>query len=236
VADPYGNTFPVVVQGDVRNFASYFDPQITNGATLGVCYNDALLNSQNVQNGHCVLLALAPTVSPDMTRVTAPHGVWTVQVKNVSTSAGVVDAYIERDDVALGTRRGARQSHFEDPHYDRQAVDDNVQVDPECPTPQAAYVRREGVFNNIATGQLTEKVGGVRETDLEIAQYSPHGFYSLQPKRPGTATPVPYYATSEESHSLRGVRGAGTRSGSTVRLSGTSTAAPQIARDLFNAL
>jgi hypothetical protein len=234
VADPSGNTFPVVVQGDVRNFASYFDPQIQNGATLGVCYNDALL--QPGQNGHCVLLALAPTVSLDMSRVTAPHGVWTVQVKNVSAIAGVVDAYIERDDVALGTRRGARQSHFEDPHYDRQAVDDNVQVDPECPTPEDAYVRREGVFNNISTGQYTEKVGGVRETDLEIAEYSPHGFYSARPKRPSAATPVTYYATSEESRTLRGVRAAGTRSGGTVRLSGTSTAAPQIARDLFNEL
>jgi hypothetical protein len=92
------------------------------------------------------------------------------------------------------------------------------------------------VFNNISTGGLIEKAGGVCETDSEIAEYSPHGFFSALPKRPGTATPVPYYATTEESPTLHGVRAAGTRAASTVRLSGTSTAAPQIARDLFNAL
>jgi hypothetical protein len=92
------------------------------------------------------------------------------------------------------------------------------------------------VFNNISTGALTEKVGGVRETDLEFAEYSPNDVFSGRPKRPGTATPVPYYATSEESRTLHGIRAAGTRAAGTVRLSGTSTAAPQIARDLFNDL
>jgi hypothetical protein len=233
VADPNGVTFPVVKFGDVRQFVGYHDPNILAGSILGVCYNDALLNGQN---GHCVLLALAPTVSPDNTRATAPHGVWTLQVTNKSDCEGVVDAYIERDDVALGTRRGARQSYFEDPHYDRQALDDDVQVDPECPTPHAAYVRREGVFNNIATGLRTVKTGGVRETDLVIAEYSPHDFFSGRGKRAGTKTPVPFYATTEESNTLHGVRAAGTRAASTVRLSGTSMAGPQIARDLFNAL
>jgi hypothetical protein len=232
ITDPSGNVFPTVTQGDVRYLLGYHTPLLP-GSVLGVCYNDAALNGQN---GHCVLLALAPTVSPDNTRTTAPHGVWTVKVTNVGLRDVVVDAYIERDDVALGTRRGARQSYFEDVRYDRMAKDDDVKVDLDCVNPQAAYVRREGVFNNISTGQRTFKVGGVRETDLEIAEYSPHHFYSARDKRPLTDTPVHYYATSEESHTLRGVRAAGTRTAGTVRLSGTSMAAPQIARDLFNAL
>ncbi len=168
--------------------------------------------------------------------MTAPPGLWKIVVTNVCTHKGVIDAYVERDDVALGTRRGARQSYFEDVHYDRMAIDDDVQVDLDCANPQAAYVRREGVFNNIATGMHTIKAGGVRETDLEIAEYSPHHFYSSRAKRSNTATPVHYYATTEESRILHGIRAAGTRAASTVRLSGTSMAAPQIARDVVNAL
>jgi hypothetical protein len=231
ITDPHGNTFPTVVKGDVRNLAGYHAKLDLPGNVLGVLYNDTYLTGEK---GHCVLLALAPTVSPDNTRVTAAHGVWTVVVTNVCEHKGVIDAYVERDDVALGTRRGARQSYFEDVHYDRMAKDDDVQVDLDCPHPQKAYVRREGVFNNIATGAHALKVGGVRETDLEIAEYSPHHFYSTRPKRLGTDTPVHYYASTEESPTLHGVRAAGTRAASTVRLSGTSMAAPQIVRDIVN--
>ncbi len=232
VSDPHGNVFPTVVKGDVRHLASY-QSGLLPGSVLGVCYNDAMLSGQH---GHCILIALAPTVDPHNLRATAPHGVWGVVITNVCQQKGVVDAYVERDDVALGTRRGARQSYFEDAHYDHMAIDDDVQVDLNCPNPQAAIVRREGVFNNIATGVHTVKVGGVRETDLEIAEYSPHHFYSTRAKRPSTAAPVHYYATTEESRTLHGIRAAGTRSASTVRLSGTSMAAPQIARDVVNAL
>ncbi len=232
VSDPLGNVFPVVTEGEVRNLTGYQAP-LMPGSILGVCYNDALLNGQQ---GHCVLLALAPTVSLNYTRPTAPHGLWKIAVTNKSLCDGVVDAYVERDDVALGTRLGARQSYFEDENYDRQAVVDNQRVDPECPNPPAAYVRREGVFNNISTGQLTAKVGGLRETDTQFAEYSPTAVYSGRAKRAGTATPLPHFATSEESRTLRGLRAAGTRAAGTVRLSGTSSAAPQIARDLFNAL
>jgi Subtilase family len=232
ISDPFGNTFPAIAKGDVRHLADY-QSRLLPGSVLGVCYNDGQLNNPN---GHCVLLALAPTVSLDNLRVTAPHGLWKIVVTNVSHCTGVIDAYVERDDVALGTRRGARQSYFEDVHYDRMAIDDDVQVDLECPTPQAAYVRREGIFNNIATGQHTYKTGGVRETDLQIAEYSPHHFLSARSKRPNTATPVHYYATTEESATLHGVRAAGTRAASTARMSGTSMAAPQIARDICNAL
>ncbi len=232
IADPHGNVFPTIVKGDVRNLNNY-KSELLPGSVLGVCYNDSLLNGPH---GHCVLVALAPTIDPDNLRVTAPHGVWKITITNVCTHPGVVDAYVERDDVALGTRRGARQSYFEDPDYDRMAVDDDVRVDLDCPNPQAAIVRREGVFNNISTGEHTIKAGGVRETDLEIAEYSPHNFYSPRAKRVNTATPVHHYATTEESRTLHGIRAAGTRAASTVRLSGTSMAAPQIARDVVNVL
>ncbi len=229
ITTPSGNVLPLVHQGDVKTLLSSTSAP---GSVVGVVYPAALWPGHP---GYFVLLALAPTVSLDATRATAEHGLWKVEVSNVGNSKIVMDGYIERDDVALHTRRGARQSYFDDPRYDRLAAQDGVQVDPES-HPGATYVRREGVFNNIATGKKTERVGGLRETDREIAEYSPTGVYSARPKRAGTKPPITHFATSEESRTLHGVRAAGTRSAGTVRLSGTSMAAPQIARDVFNAL
>jgi Subtilase family len=229
ITTPSGNVLPLVHKGDVKTLLS---STTAPGSVVGVLYPGLPWPGYP---GYFVLLALAPTVSPDATRATAEHGVWKVEVINVGNHKIVMDGYIERDDVALHTRRGARQSYFDDPRYDRLAAVDDVQVDPES-HPAATYVRREGVFNNIDTGKKTEKVGGLRETDREIAEYSPSGIYSTRPKRAGTKTPITYFAVTEESSTLHGVRTTGTRSAGTVRLSGTSMAAPQIARDLFNAL
>jgi hypothetical protein len=229
ITTPSGNVLPLVHKGDVKTLLS---STTAPGSVVGVVYPGLPWPGYP---GYFVLLALAPTVSIDATRATAEHGLWKVEVTNVGNSKIVMDGYIERDDVALHTRRGARQSYFDDPRYDRLAVVDDVKVDPES-HPAATYVRREGVFNNIDTGKKTEKVGGLRETDREIAEYSPSGIYSTRPKRAGTKTPITYFAVTEESSTLHGVRAAGTRSAGTVRLSGTSMAAPQIARDVFNAL
>jgi Subtilase family len=229
ITTPSGNVLPLVHKGDVKTLLS---STTAPGSVVGVVYPSLPWPGYP---GYFVLLALAPTVSPDATRATAEHGLWKVEVTNVGSSKIVMDGYIERDDVALHTRRGARQSYFDDPDYDRLAAVDGVKVDPES-QPAATYVRREGVFNNIDTGKKTEKVGGLRETDREIAEYSPSGIHTTRPKRAGTKTPITYFAVSEESRTLHGVRAAGTRSAGTVRLSGTSMAAPQIARDLFNDL
>jgi Subtilase family len=226
ITTPSGNVLPVVRQNGLNILLS---SAALPGPILAVNY--PLI-------GNSALVALAPTSNPEATRATAEHGLWKVKVSNAGSSDVVVDGYVERDDVALNTRRGARQSYFDDPHYDRAATEDDVQTDLES-HPELTYVRREGVFNNISTGNLTEKVGGVRQTDMEVSEYSPQTPLSANPNhppRPGVVLSVPHYATSEESPTLHGVRAAGTRSAGTVRLSGTSMAAPQIARDLFNAL
>ncbi len=186
----------------------------------------------------CVLLALAPTTSLDGSRNTAPHGLWQIQVENLSDCPATVDAYIERDDVALGTKRGARQSYFEDAAYDQEASLDDKKRSFHS-DPANAYVRREGVFNSMATGRRTVVVGGTRRSDGTAAAYSPRRPYSLRSKRAGTpeyrGRPL-YYANTDESPVLRGVRAAGARAAGSVRLAGTSDAAPQVARTLYNAV
>jgi hypothetical protein len=225
---PNGLALPPVIQGQVFRYAEPFnDPT----SLFGVSYAHP---APGARPG--ILLAIAPTVSEAGTRPVAPHGLWKLEVVVVQLPAGAsqaaIDAYIERDDVALGTRHGARQSRFEDPLYDREDTEDATSG-----LHAAAVVRREGGFNGIATGALVTVAGGVRESDLSVAEYSPRNV--VPPPvcaRPGTRRQVDQFATTEESLTLHGVRAAGSLGGSTVRLSGTSDAAPQIARDLFNAL
>ncbi len=239
IVTPTGRALRSVQEGDVE----FLDYQTKlNGATdpiLGVCYNPALQGPLGPGNG--LVLALAPTASLAGVRAVAQHGVWTINVTNVGAVATVVDGYIERDDDAAGTRRGARQTYFDDAKYKRFNLTDTTGLAlPVAPAnPDDTYVRREGVFNSLATGRHAIVVGGLRESDRAYAEYSPNDDYSLRPQRPGT--PVArnvqlVYVVTEESRTLHGIRAAGTRSGATVRLSGTSMAAPQIARDVINGL
>jgi Subtilase family len=228
---PDGSTLAPITRGSINTYSRPFNAPTP---ITGVTYMPPV----PPQKDESVLIAIAPTVSMTATRNTAPHGLWKIKVKNTGNKKTVVDAYIERDDVALGTKRGARQSYFEDPAYDIEAkVDDKKRSF--YSNPPNAYVRREGTFNSMATGKRPTVVGGQRQSDLDFAEYSPRSVYSPRPKREGTPEfkeKQLHYAISEESRTLHGVRAAGTRGGGTVRLSGTSDAAPQVARELFNAL
>ena len=237
IVTPTGRALRSVQEGDVE----FLDYQTKlNDATdpiLGVCYNPALQGPLGPGTG--LVLALAPTASLAGVRAVAQHGVWAINVTNVGAVATVVDGYIERDDDAAGTRRGARQTYFDDAKYKRfDLIDTTGLALPVAPAnPDDTYVRREGVFNSLATGRHAIVVGGLRESDRAYAEYSPNDDYSLRPQRPGTpaARNVQLaYVVTEESRTLHGIRAAGTRSGATVRLSGTSMAAPQIARDVIN--
>jgi Subtilase family len=229
---PNGDVLPAITQGLVYKLIDPSQPFADPVSILGVHY----ANSPPFgQSGKCALLAIAPTTSLLASRPVAPHGLWKLEVTNVKNQPiTALDAYIERDDVAVGTRRGARQSTFEDSEYRKHDTEDLSLP------PAGAYVFREGIFNGIANGiagtpqpNRVVRVGGLRESDRSVAEYSPTGVYKL-PARPNTKKAIDYFAVSEESRTLHGVRAAGTRSGGTVRFSGTSDAAPQIARDLLN--
>lgn len=181
-------------------------------------------------NGTCALLAIAPTFAFDARAVTAPSGPWTITLTNRQTGAVTVDAYIERDDEVIGIRTGSRQSHFEDALYDMGAVVD----DPANPT----LIRRSGTFNSIATGRRTVTVGGIRMNDGSWATYSSRkpDPDAARPERPDVVKVPAHKAFSDEDVALQGIRAAGSRSGSAVRLRGTSDAAPQLTRKIFNGM
>lgn len=182
------------------------------------------------QNGTCALIAVAPTFSFDPGVATAPSGAWQVRLTNTHAGAVTVDAYVERDDEVLAHHTGIRQSHLEDALYDMQALVD----DPTNPTP----IRRSGNFNSIATGSKTVSVGGTRIAGSKWANYSPRkpDPDHARPTRPGVVKVPNTQAFSDENAALTGVRGASTRSGSAVRLVGTSDAAPQVTRKVLNAM
>lgn len=193
-----------------------------------------LRQSARGEHDSCILLALAPTFSLQEHAPTAPAGVWEIRLCNEGPVPLTFDAFIERDDALLGWRSGLTQSHLEDAAYDgSQRFDTHAgQVSP--------VVRRSGTFNSIATGARVHSVGGTR---LQASPAEHWARYSAPQPDPDAARPahssrvvkVPTdQAVSDENPVLRGLRAAGTRAGATVRLVGTSSAAPQVARRLIN--
>jgi hypothetical protein len=186
--------------------------------------------------GSCALVALAPTASWHPDTVRSAPGRWTVQVTYQGRGQVVMDAYIERDDVAVGSApTGARQSYLEDPSYDTSGGLDGFIDHAGNPS----LVRRSGTFNDIATGAGTVSVGGIRcvaSGQDPMARYSPRtpDPDAQRPARQGVKKVPDQLAVSDESTALWGVRSAGTRSATRVRMVGTSMAAPQVARQRVN--
>jgi len=185
-------------------------------------------------NGTCALIAIAPTFAFERSATTAPSGVWEIKITNTQAGKVTVDAYVERDDQIIGVQTGARQSHFEDQWYDTSGNPGSFVDHPDNPTP----IRRSGNFNSIATGAKTISVGGVRVTGPMWAHYSPRkpDPDSDRAERPGVVKVPATHAYSDENPVLLGLRAAGTRSAGVARLVGTSDAAPQITRKVFNAM
>ncbi|MEX1166178.1 MAG: hypothetical protein WEK74_04805 [Hydrogenophaga sp.] len=185
--------------------------------------------------GTCALIALAPTFSVDQHTTTAPAGIWQVKLTNHGASPVTFDAYIERDDVALGQHTGARQSYFECADYDTSGNLSSFVDQAENPTP----IRRSGTFNSLSTGQRTVSVGGTRrQADAwsHFARYSPQipDPDAARPQRPGVKTVPDSLQPSDDNPTLWGVWGATSLSGSLARLAGTSSSSPQQARGLIN--
>ncbi|MDR7148652.1 hypothetical protein J2W49_000580 [Hydrogenophaga palleronii] len=188
--------------------------------------------------GTCALLALAPTFSHRASVTTAPFGRWQVTLTNHGENAVTLDAYIERDDVALGQNTGAKQPYFEDALYDTSGNLEAWVDHPGNPTP----IRRSGTFNSLSTGQRTVSVGGTRREADPTSPVGPFALYSPQkpdpdagrPQRPGVKKVPDTLKPSDDNSALWGVLGTGSLSGSVVRLAGTSSSSPQLARDLIN--
>jgi hypothetical protein len=182
------------------------------------------------------LIALRPTehlreftvVDPD-----APAGVWAVRVWRGPAYKGEdIEAWIQRDDTPFGYPIRGRQSYFDESDYLRfdEISGRPVEVDPSPPY-RPSHVKRLSLINAIATSCEPVVVGGVFRKELVPAEYSAGGPTWTYCGGNGQRMGPDVAAVSDDSRIHRGVLGAGSRSGSAFALSGTSVAAPQIARE-----
>ncbi|MCR9136246.1 MAG: hypothetical protein NXI27_09630 [Alphaproteobacteria bacterium] len=210
------------------------------------------------------MIALAPTAAClPQGLPAAPSGNWIVRLKKMSANANAIgpmngraknssrvkdvgiDCYIQHD-ISYGQgNTGARQSYFVDDQdipYNRQGgfnqVDSVEGLRPDRNRGRKAKLRRFGSINGMATAPSTIVVGGYVEATAKASVYSSaralryRGPYSIDRLGKG----VDISAVTERSQWHPGIIGAGTRSGITVALRGTSSAAPQVARQLAKAM
>jgi len=174
------------------------------------------------------LVAIHPTANRMATVVNAPHGRWGIQIQAQSEKdSGQAHIYVARADHNMGQKRKAVASYLWDQKYEemRRKKDGMDAADP-----AGSSVKREGTLNGIATGGQVHVAGGYRLSDGHVAHYSSSGPAVSPSMRVG---PDWIYPT-DESMALKGIQASGVRSGSVFRLTGTSTAAPQLAREIAN--
>jgi len=170
------------------------------------------------------LLVVGPTVG-----AANEHGDWTIRVDGIPENAEV-HAYVARTDPNMGARTGAKRSLFVDSNWEqtRSAVASCTRIDGEFDQ-TGSLVHRFGTLNGIATGKKhrVHVAGGYVLADGRKAPYSSAG-----PPRRGHRVGPDYVLPCDEDHALTGIRAGGNRAGTVFRLIGTSTAAPQLARQL----
>ena len=159
---------------------------------------------------------------------TVPAGLWTIRMRNRTATAIAVDGWVRRDETLTGRRSRGRQARFDDPAA-RQTTQGRPVEFGGATAP--AYVDRRGTLSGIATGKETFVVGGycigTLQSEMRPASYSSAGPNS-NPLRPTNS--LTYSFPSEDSVACHGRLAAGTCSGSSVAMNGTSVAAPQATR------
>jgi len=187
-----------------------------------------------------LLLAVGPTESIDGKRATAPHGDWTIDVKWDKLDVYEVDAYVARNDPDIGVALRGRQSffvdYFEPLRYLRRFIDDDGKILDDCiergdeSGRKPSVLRRRGTLNGIGCGAGSVSVAGYELRRGTHALYSSAG----RAESPSRGTSPESACVTDESSGLTGVRAAGNVGASVFRMIGTSTAAPQRARQLVN--
>ncbi|MEO6972837.1 MAG: hypothetical protein ABI135_05390 [Rhodoferax sp.] len=178
----------------------------------------------------CWVIILPPTQPSPSADPPGPHGDWRIEL--TFAQAGVeLDAYVARSDPNMNARVAAKQSRFIDTDWELknggfsgQTLKDGV-----CDTTGSCVVR-QGTLSGIATATDPQILvaAGYRLSDGVSSRYS-----SLGPSREAARQGPDYALPTDESPAHFGIRAAGTLSGCTFRLIGTSTASPQLARRLL---
>jgi hypothetical protein len=159
----------------------------------------------------------------------------------------IAHVYLGRNDPNMGRPLRGRSGHLDSPDYgDKCGKLPSEQLRPNPPGMGSAEVFARGSLSGIATGVGSLVAAGYRLRDNLPAGYGgavvvngvrrdslPAPYSSGGPGRAGCPRGGPDWAyPTEESRVLAGLLGRGNRSGVSMRFSGTSIAAPQLAREL----
>jgi hypothetical protein len=166
-------------------------------------------------------LGLLVSVAPTADRPAAA-GDWRIVLECSRGIDGRIDAQVSRNARNLGALARGGQARFVDEAYDPQRYLREAAAD----LPGASPIRRDGALNTLATANGVHVAGGSIGRGGGAAAFSSR---DEQKCLPHVLLPV------DESHALVGLRAAGALSGQTVRMRGTSFAAPQLARRLASA-
>ena len=189
-----------------------------------------------------LVIALAPTVAKG-SRASAPAGEWRLRLMQTAGGKGpgilsggkTIQCRIQRDSSFGNGNTGARQTMFRDlKDGNFNDLGERQQLDASDPT---VLRRRFGSLNGMARGEHAMVVGGYTKVNGKAAFYSGAG--DLHRGADGAAPigrQVDLACISERSQWHPGITGPGTRTGISVALQGTSSAAPQAARLLAEKL
>jgi len=156
-----------------------------------------------------VLLAVRPTRGADDSTPAAPYGAWTITVSSAARTPITVHGWVERNDTVI-RRRSPQQTVFLD----------------EVPAGEpGGWLSDDSTLSSLAHGEHTDCVGAYEVQGPSVAPYSSRGPV-LNPERPRSLV----HGASDTSASLPGIPVPGFYSGTRMRLSGTSAAAPRVAR------
>jgi hypothetical protein len=158
------------------------------------------------------------------------HGDWKIKIAGIGVNAHV-HAYVARSDPNMGARTQAKRSYFVDHDWNSKHS-----AEADCKYSNGEFdntgslIQRLGTLNGIATGShaSVHVAGGFMLANARKSPYSSAG-----PARDGPLPPrvgPDFVLPCDESHTLAGIRAGGNRSGAAFRLTGTSAAAPQLAR------
>ena len=178
-----------------------------------------------------IVLAVAPTETDESALSPAPAGLWRISLARNNAARrlgrdGRIHVRVQRDEDFGFGRTGALQSFLVG----------ETGTDPEATMPDPGPVQRFGSLNGMTGGAATLIVAGFDRLTGMPARYASAGGVAGPGNWQGIGTQVDCAAPSERSPLKPGIVAAGSRSGILAARSGTSVAAPQVARALAMAL
>jgi hypothetical protein len=199
------------------------------GPIAGMCYD---IDCETGRGR--IFLAVGPSVRNEKGWPIAPSGRWMVSIENKINDEITAHWYVQRDDTPFGYPRRGRQSYLD--HSKAYARDwktgDYRAYADGCP------LSYKETLSAIATAPCAATVVGAAEATDEFYERThdapPADYASSGPTK--TRDEPDCSAIADDGDAHWGVLAAGTLSGSTVPMRGSSVAAPQIVRELADEL